>query len=138
MMTYHLDTIYTEQDKARVKAGFATYAVQNNVPPREEKNWIYRDENGQCIACLEMMFAGQQGYIKILWVDEAHRGNGLALKLMQQADGFARQSGLHEMWVDTHGYQAPEFYKKCGFSIVAEVPDYIAGHARLFFRKAVF
>lgn len=137
MMTYHLDTIYTEQDKARVKAGFATYAVQNNVPPREEKNWIYRNEDGQCIACLEMMIAGKQGYIKTLWVDEAHRGAGLAKALMAEVEAFAKDSAFDTLFVDTFAFQAPEFYKKCGYVLVADVPDYISGHARLFFRKAL-
>ena len=134
-MTYQLDTNYRDEDKARVNAGFAAYAVQNNVPPRSCQNFVYRDESGVCIACLEMLVAGTQGYIKTLWVDDAHRGQGLAKDLMRKAEDFAIEQHFSDLFVDTFAFQAPEFYKKCGYTIIAEVPDYIAGHARVFLRK---
>jgi len=136
-MDYQIDNIYTDDDKARVEAGFARYAVAHDVPARVRKTWLYRDDAGACIACLEMHVAGQQGYIKTLWVDDAHRGQGLAQNLMREVEGFAKSAALHDLFVDTFAFQAPEFYLKCGFHRIAEVPDYIAGHARIFLRKQI-
>lgn len=133
---YQLDTEFTEQDGARVKAGFASYAAAQGVAPRGKPiYWSYRDGEGACIANIEMFTAAKQGFIRILWVDEAHRGQGLALKLMNCAEDHAFAQGMTEMWVDTHAYQAPDFYLKCGYQKIAEVPGYLDGHARIFFKK---
>jgi ribosomal protein S18 acetylase RimI-like enzyme len=134
-MNYQIDNNYTDEDKARVIAGFAAYAEGHDVPPRVRKAFVYRDGAGLCIACLEMQIAGKQGYIKTLWVDDKHRAQGLAKALMQEAEDFAHSEGFAMLFVDTFAFQAPAFYKKCGFSQIAEVPDYIAGHSRVFLRK---
>jgi ribosomal protein S18 acetylase RimI-like enzyme len=134
-MPYQSDSTLTDTDKARVKAGFARHTSFHIGCEREAQDWVLRDSEGQCIACLELIVVGQESYIKILWVDEAHRGEGLGKTLMAQAEAYAIDKGHKQIWVDTLSFQAPEFYKGLGYTQIAEVPNYSAGHARIFLSK---
>lgn len=136
-MDYQIDNIYTDDDRARVIAGFAAYAEDKIGASRQMRDWVLRNDAGQCIAHLQMVYVGSDGYIKSLWVDGAHRGVGLAKRLMACAEDFARAQDFKQIWVDTYSYQAPAFYKACGFVQEYEIPAYQQGHARIFLRKAL-
>jgi GNAT superfamily N-acetyltransferase len=136
-MPYQSDSTLTDTDKARVKAGFARHTLAHTGGARESQDWVLRDGEGQCIACLELVAIGGTSYIKILWVDDAHRGEGLGQKLMAQAESYAIDKGHKQIWVDTLSFQAPEFYKKLGFKIIQEVPAYQDEHARIFLSKSL-
>tara|TARA_R110002124_G_scaffold129483_1_gene290970 strand:- start:264888 stop:265298 length:411 start_codon:yes stop_codon:yes gene_type:complete len=136
-VTYQSDNTLTVIDKARVKAGFARHTASHIGATREAQDWVLRDGDGQCIACLELVAMGMTSYIKILWVDDAYRGEGLGKQLMAQAESYAVDKGHEQIWVDTLGFQAPEFYKALGYKVIQEVPDYQGDHARIFLMKAL-
>jgi ribosomal protein S18 acetylase RimI-like enzyme len=54
---------------------------------------------------------------------------------MQRAEDLAREKDCVGIWLDTFSFQAPEFYKKLGFSECGEILDYPLGHKRHFFQK---
>lgn len=54
-------------------------------------------------------------YVKLLWVHESQRRQGLGRKLMDMVEEQALARGCHTMAVDTYNYQGPEFYPKLGF-----------------------
>lgn len=134
-MSYHIDRQLNDDDKARVKAGFALYAQAHIGASRLTHDWVMRDDTGKCIGHIQLIEVGQEGYIKLLWVDEQHRGLGYASKLVSLVEDYATKAEYNCLWVDTYAYQAPEFYQKCGFVKICEVPAYQAGHARIFFKK---
>jgi len=44
--------------------------------------------------------------------------------------------GCHQMHLDTHGYQAPAFYRRLGYEAIGELPSWPRDKdARIFFRK---
>ena len=74
-------------------------------------------------------------YISYLWVHETERGHGLGAGLLLTAEGHAKERGCKVMFVATHSFQAPSFYKRFGYTQRAVVQDHPVGHASLMFAK---
>ena len=81
------------------------------------------------------ILSGHCLYVKLLWVDSALRGRSYGQALLQKAEDEARQRGATISFVDTASYQAPEFYKKCGYTELTIIKGYYSGHDRIFLRK---
>lgn len=67
-------------------------------------------------------------HVDLLWVDAAHRGAGLGAELLARAEESAREDH-GGVWsrVETWDFQAPGFYRKRGYEVVGEVPEYPPG-----------
>jgi GNAT superfamily N-acetyltransferase len=74
-------------------------------------------------------------YVAILWIDEAHRGQGHGQELLRQAEDEAAARGCHAVWLDTFAFQAPDFYPGLGYQQFGRLDDYPEGISRHFFRK---
>lgn len=75
--------------------------------------------------------------IDILAVQQSARTQGVGTSLLLRAEEIARERGCTYAFLDTMDYQAPNFYKKRGYELVGELPDWDSyGHAKMLFRKA--
>jgi ribosomal protein S18 acetylase RimI-like enzyme len=76
-------------------------------------------------------------YLSALWVDEEVRGQGWGSRLIElfEAEGVAR--GCHGAWVDTYGFQAPNFYERVGYREFGRLGEFPPGSARHFFWKGL-
>jgi ribosomal protein S18 acetylase RimI-like enzyme len=54
---------------------------------------------------------------------------------MDAAEAFAVERGAFAATLETHGFQAPNFYTKRGYGVFGRLDDYPPGHAKLFPRK---
>jgi GNAT superfamily N-acetyltransferase len=73
--------------------------------------------------------------IRQFWVEEARRKQGLGTKLFVAAEQEARRRGCRQIFLTTFTFQAPAFYAKHGFEVVAVVDDHPRGHKNLLLRK---
>ena len=76
--------------------------------------------------------------IRQFWVEEARRGQGLGTRLLAAADEEARRRGCRQILLATFTFQAPGFYAKHGFEVVAVVDDHPRGHKNLLLRKRLY
>jgi GNAT superfamily N-acetyltransferase len=73
--------------------------------------------------------------IRQFWVEEARRKQGLGTRLLEAAEHEARRRGCRQTLVMTFTFQAPAFYAKHVFEVVAAVDDHPRGHKNLLLRK---
>lgn len=76
-------------------------------------------------------------YIDVLWVREDLRRKGYGSRLLETAEEEARRRGASNAFLDTFTFQAPEFYSNHGYRVFGELPDFPAGHTRLFMTKVL-
>ncbi len=55
-------------------------------------------------------------YVNIFWLSEAERGKGMGRKLLLAAEDEARRRGAKNVHLESWSFQAPEFYKKMGYT----------------------
>jgi GNAT superfamily N-acetyltransferase len=96
---------------------------------------LVRDDQDAVLGGLYGRMFYQWMYIELLVMPEQGRGQGLGSKLMHMAEELARENECLGIWLDTFDFQAPEFYKKLGFSEFGEIADYPPGHKRHFMQK---
>ena len=96
---------------------------------------LLRDQVGQLIAGLEGFTWGGYAMIEWLWVADAERGNGLGRRLVESAEREAAARGCAVVRVNTHTFQAPEFYRRLGYEEIGFASDAPVAHGEVFFAK---
>jgi ribosomal protein S18 acetylase RimI-like enzyme len=94
-------------------------------------------DQGELLAGLYARIYYSWMFVELLWVEEEARGRGLGAKLLAEAEDQARQQGCHSVWLDTFSFQAPEFYRRQGYEVFGELPNYPAEHRRYFLSKKI-
>ena len=109
----------------------AQVGADNHTP----LNLVKKDEQGNVIGGLLGGTYWGWMYVDILWVHEAHRNNGIGSALLLEAEREATRRGCHHVHLDTMSWQAPAFYEKRGYTIVATLPDIPKGYQKYLLQK---
>ena len=94
-----------------------------------------RDDEKQIVAGINGGMWGGYLEIKNLWVHEDRRGQGLGRRLLLAAEQAARARGCSQVLLDTHDFQAPDFYQKLGYVIFGVFEGIGGRYNRYYLRK---
>ena len=126
----------TDEEREAILTPLRAYNEAQAGPPNAQLlALLVRDDNGEILGGLYGRFFYQWLFIELLSVPEQARGQGMGSKLMQMAEDLAREKECVGIWLDTFEFQAPEFYKRLGYSELGQIADYPPGHKRYFFQK---
>lgn len=140
MMEEHL-TVSAEVDEATSKAieeGLNQFNEAHVGPDPTKPLWIVcRDNCGNILGGIQGLIQWDWFYIAILWVSESHRRSGIGTRLMFEAEDAARKNGCTRMRLATLTFQAPDFYKKLGYTEVCRLSDIPPGHSFIWMSKSL-
>ncbi len=119
-----------------VRAQLAAYNGQFAPPDQHRYLAIFeRDATGQIIAGLLGDTYWEWLYVGILWVDARYRRTGLGSALLAAAEAEARARGCRYSHLETHPFQAPDFYRRHGYEVYTVLEDLPPGHKKIFLKK---
>ena len=94
-----------------------------------------KDEVGRIVAGICGNTWGGCLELRQFWVEEARRKQGLGTRLLGAAEQEGRRRGCRQILLMTFTFQAPAFYTKHGYEVIAVVDDHPRGHQNLLMRK---
>jgi len=62
-----------------------------------------------------------------LWVDAAHRRQGIGARLIRAFEQQAQQRGCRIFYLETFSFQAPALYRSLGYEVRAELQGFAPG-----------
>ena len=106
----------TEETRIKMEEGLLEYEISHgiNVDYKPFALELF-NEHGEIIGVLEAFSSYSSVHIKDLWVDKSYRGQGYGRKLITELERLFKHKGFDNINLVTCAFQAPEFYKKCGF-----------------------
>ena len=131
MPTYRLqlETEPAHADVMHLLEGLYHYNVEQTG--RDDGQWLaifLRDEADQIVAGLHGWTWAGWMKISFLWVSPHQRRQGRGRQLLLMAEAEARKRGCSNATLNTFSFQAPEFYRKFGYRVVATVEGLPEGH----------
>lgn len=94
-----------------------------------------RDETGAIAGGLIGFTWGGTLKIANLWLREDWRRRGYGSRMLAAAEEEARTRGCRQAILDTHDFQAPEFYPRQGYIQCGVAEDWPLGHKQFYFQK---
>ena len=130
-----IDRDMTPAELAQMNAGFDQHAAEfgNPVIPTLRLGFVALDGE-DFIGCASGLANDSYRwfYLTDLFVEKVYRGQGLGAALLRKLEQKAAANGAEHIWTWTAGYEAPDFYKKQGYTIFCEMPGwYTSGHNRV-------
>jgi GNAT superfamily N-acetyltransferase len=76
-------------------------------------------------------------FIQLFWIEQKLRGKDYGTKLIKAIEDEARRFGATRSYLDTMSFQAPGFYRACGYEEFGSIDGYPGGVTRHWFTKAL-
>lgn len=103
----------------KIHQGHVADEASNGVICNYKKFYfVIKDNSGtNVVGALTAYTAYSEVYVDDIWVDPNYRKNGLGRKLLEHLENIFKDKGYNNINLVTSQFQAPDFYKKCGFEI---------------------
>lgn len=112
----YLDSLPENIDKF-VHNGHINDEKKNGIVCNYKPFYFVIKNNSEIIAALTAYTAFSEIYIDDLWVSPNHRKLGIGRKLLLEVERSFSGKGYNNINLVTSQFQAPEFYKKCGYLV---------------------
>ena len=76
-------------------------------------------------------------FIQLFWIEQKLRGKDYGTKLIKAIEDEAKRFGATHSYVDTMSFQAPGFYRACGYKEYGSIQGYPGKVTRHWFTKSL-
>lgn len=139
-MQYKIKEMPLEELEPKVVEGLLEHKERlgYNIPKKDTEyiGFAALSEVGEMVGGVTAKISYGELHVSLLSVDPSTQGSGVGTELMAQIERYGRANRRHHISLTTFSYQAPEFYRKCGFTELGRVKDFpIKGEEKYFFIK---
>jgi ribosomal protein S18 acetylase RimI-like enzyme len=78
---------------------------------------VLKNQTNEVMGVVNAFTAYSEIYVDDMWVQTEYRGKGYGKKLLQYLEEQFQGKGFNNINLVTSAFNAPEFYKKCGFIV---------------------
>ncbi|MFA5792505.1 MAG: GNAT family N-acetyltransferase [Candidatus Gracilibacteria bacterium] len=127
-----------KKDVEFIKDNLKKYNQKFTGPDNHQELAVFlKDENDQIKGGLTGGTYWDWLYIDALWIDESMRHKGYGKQLLELAENEAKARGCNNAHLDTHDFQALNFYQKNGYTICGQLDYLPKGHTRYLLKKTL-
>jgi len=102
----------------RMEDDLAAYELNHKIDLNYQKFYLtIANDEGKIVGVLVAYTAYAEIYIEDIWVDSNYRFAGYGSQLVAELEEKFKGKGYNNINLCTSEFQAPEFYKKCGFEL---------------------
>lgn len=125
-----------EDPFAALNTLLSTHNSEHVGPTAHVPLWVFaRDPTGKVQGGLRGQTYWSWGTIDVFAVAPAYRRQGVGSRLLTVAEEIARSRGCVGIRLDTASFQAPDFYRRHGYSEFGRIESYPPGHTRIWVMK---
>jgi ribosomal protein S18 acetylase RimI-like enzyme len=117
MIEYQFKEKLEENDYIHIGEEFEKYSNKNGVTCEYKPFSFVAIDDGKQIGIITGNSYYDEIHVRDLIVDEEYRHNGIGKALMNQVEEYFKGQNFENINLTTYEFQAPEFYKKCGFEV---------------------
>ena len=96
---------------------FNKFAVKNEVVCNYTPFSFIAKEDENFVGIITGNSYYKEVHISDLIILDEYRNKHIGSKLMQTVEDYFKEKGFENINLTTYGFQAPDFYKKCGFEV---------------------
>lgn len=96
---------------------YVVYESQKGVESRFKRFYILAEDNENIVGILTGYTIFSEVCIEELLVVQGHRNQGIGRSLLLCLESYFQGKDFTNINLVTNEFQAPEFYKKCGYSL---------------------
>lgn len=96
---------------------FNKFAIKNGVTCNYMPFAFVAKEDSKIVGIITGKSYYKEIHISDLIILEEYRNKKIGSKLLENVENYYKDKGFENINLTTYGFQAPEFYKKCGFKV---------------------
>lgn len=139
-MEFQIKELPLEEVESKVVDGLLGHKSRLGYDiPKTETTYISLaalNTNSEIVGGVTAKISYGELHVSLLSVDKDLQGSGVGTALMNEVEAYGKAQNCHHISLTTFSYQAPEFYKKCGYSELGRIQDFpLKGVEKYFFVK---
>jgi GNAT superfamily N-acetyltransferase len=123
------------QTKKAVLGGLVGYNTEKMGKQKYKRLAVSLRDRGKIVGGIVGELWTSVLFIQLFWIEQRSRGSGNGTKLIAAIENEAKRFGAIRSYVDTMSFQAPGFYRSCGYEEFGSIDGYPGGVTRHWFTK---
>ncbi|MGL6173653.1 MAG: GNAT family N-acetyltransferase [Cellulosilyticaceae bacterium] len=117
MITINLREELSEEEEMFVEHTHEVYEQEKGVNCNYTPFYFTAEADNEVLGVISGYTCYEEVYIDDLVVARVNRNKGIGRQLLENVEHHFTHQGFNNMNLVTNAFQAPEFYKKCGFEL---------------------